>query len=161
MLNYNYKLFIKGFFMSKTNYTKAEEALSETLQKMTMNKFQKSVDKRGTENATAANTGEDKNPIPAQKHLLISLYQDLKLLSKHNQEIYEKLSMKKKDLKKFLDHPEAISLEEWEKIKQLRVEVDNLKKDLPQPSDEDIIKQQKRKHITKRFNINEKWMPLK
>lgn len=153
--------------MAKTNYTKVEEVLNEGLRKIKVNQLLEEAD------AAAAVGGsqemQEREGAPTDEtgrtHLIATLKHDLKQLHKQKHDPYEKLGLKKSELNKFLDNQEALTPQDWEMIKQLRKRIDEFKeelaKNLPSTTDDDLIKQARRKHINKRFNVNEKWLPLK
>ena len=165
----------KGVFMVKTNFTKVEEALVEGLRKITVKHLldladmASSLEKRPKINTleppAAPETKEDLQLREARMQLITSLNRDLKALSKHDVNTYKELGFKRNDLKKFLEHPDALSPEEWDKIKSIKEQVSTFKKELmktlPNSSDDDIVNAERKKHVNKRFNINEKWLPLK
>lgn len=158
--------------MPKTNFTKVEEALVEGLRKITVNHLLEladlaaAVDARPKEPQTPDNliSKEDKQLKQARLHLINSLNKDLKDLKKHDTELYSKVQFKRKDLKKFLEHPDSLSPEEWDKIKKVKEQVESFKqelvKGLPVSTDEDLVEKERKKHVNKRFNTNEKWLPL-
>lgn len=145
--------------MAKTNFTKVEEILDEGLRKITVEHLLDLTDK--PDGARQKKFESSSSRI----NVVSMLLKDLKQLQKQGKEPYEKLGIKKNFLKKFIDHPEVITPEEWKTIQGIKTKLDVFKKELaekhPQVSDDDVIAQQRRRHITKRFNINEKWVPLK
>jgi chromosome segregation ATPase len=147
--------------MAKTNFTKVEEALSEGLRKITVNNLLDTADAISGKKATVSASQD----VSAQKKLLITLQHDLKQLHKQMPGIYAEINIPQTKLKEFLSHSEQISLEDWEKIKKAKKKCDELKEKHSKldslPQDADLISKERRKHINKRFNINEKWLPLK
>lgn len=148
--------------MTKTNFTKAEEALSETLQKLTV---QKLLD----ESPSSKNKGKTSSKhlaqeIQAQHRFLVALKRDLQRLYKRDQGIYKQIGISKKDLDLLLQISEKQSDKEWEKLKLIRNNIDKLLKSLPKVDettpDDTLLQQQRQRHETKRFNVNEKWLPL-
>lgn len=161
--------------MSKTNFTKVEESLNEGIRKMEVRKLLKEADQAQAERNASANvpTSQSQNTAEttlntqlteSRTHLLTSLQKDLKNLHKEHPPFYTKLGVKSKDLKKFLENPSSISPQDWEKLKKIKNEIDNYKKELtknlPQSSDEDLVNVARTKSINKRFNVNDKWLPL-
>jgi len=142
--------------MTKTNFTKVEEALNEGLRKMTASHLLEMAD------SSAKTGGVTSNPFQAAiKRLIALLKHDLKQLEKQDPDFYQNLGLKKPGLKKLLSDPEHLTPEDWESIKQIKEKIDQYKQKTPAPADEQIIQKERRKHINKRFNINEKWLPLK
>src|SRR5262249_28279924 len=100
----------------------------------------------------------------AQSHLITSLQRDLKRFQKKDAEIYTKLVVPKRKLKKMFETLASLTPEDWETIKQIRKKIDLYKaevtKQLPQQSDDELVKSERQEHITRRYNVNKKWLPL-
>ena len=146
--------------MAKTNFTKVEEALVEGLRKLTISQLIEMADAASKEGKAipAAKTLE-----AIQKALLSAIKRDLQKLHKQDPQIYTKIGIKKADIKNFAE--KTLTTEEWESIKQIKNKLDNYKKEIsdknPLDSDDQIIENERVKHVNKRFNVNEKWLPLK
>ncbi len=147
--------------MAKTNFTKVEEALDVGLRKIGITKLLQLAD-------VAAGTGKnllEKESSPPSKeahiHQLNFLRKDLRQLHKNDPEIYSKLGFKKNDLKELIDKEGSLTPKNWEFIQQIKEKVEAYKKTLPENSNEQLVEKERVKHINKRFNINEKWLPLK
>jgi hypothetical protein len=144
--------------MAKTNYTKVEHALEEGLRKMTVSRLGELADI----SAGIGQSDESKDKLTKPQRLLIRRVKlDLMRLSKKDKKIYAKLKLKKSELKKTFEDPESLSKDDWKKLRILRKKTKAMLETLyPKSSDEDLIEQEQEKHITKRFNVNEKWLPL-
>lgn len=154
--------------MAKTNYTKVEEALAEGMRKIEVTRLLDIAD----ENA-AINSGKVPPVAPTKPskdnaiHLkrLTTIYHDLKLLEKAGKEPYTQLKIKKEEIKNFIKDPSALNADDWNKVKMWKGLVAEykavVKEQQHEPSNEDLIKQQRKQQTTKRFNINEKWIPLR
>lgn len=142
--------------MAKTNFTKVEEKLDEGLRKMTVEHL--------LELADAATKPKDNKQDHSRLQVILSLQRDMKFLDKENQTPYELFGMNKKTISKYLKNPDKLTAEEWEGVKQIQGKVHKFRKDFEknstQSNDDNLIEQQRRSHITKRFNINDKWLPL-
>lgn len=151
--------------MAKTNFTKVEEALAEGLRKISVNKLLDSADQAGAAaQPDKAIKSPEKGASTAEGQLLAAVHVELKHLQKLGHDPYTKLDIDRKELKKFLDNPAALSLEDWEGIKKIKAKIEAFRKELeklPHITDEELVKQEMKKHKTKRFNINEKWVPLR
>lgn len=139
--------------MPKTDFSKAEDSFSESLRKF-------NVDKLWTETEKKKKTTEDEE----KKQLLIALQFDLKRLHRHNPDFYKKIGKTKKEIANLLAHPDALEESQWEEIKKIKTQIDLLieeaSKQAPLLSNDELIKEERRKHINKRFNVNDKWLPL-
>jgi hypothetical protein len=146
--------------MAKTNYTKVEEALAEGLRKISVNQF-----------LAAAPSTKQSHSIGQQElsakrsRLLRSLHTELNYLQKQGHQVYEKYQIKKSWINKLIETPNEITTEEWDKIVKLKAQLVAFKKGLenksPEEINENLVKEQTKKNLTKRFNVNEKWLPLK
>lgn len=147
--------------MAKTNYTKAEEALREALQKISVEQLLELADAHhGTANSTAE---EALQMARARQHIVNGLQRDLKKLSKSDNDIYAKLEIKRKSFEQLLVEPVKLSAEDWATIVAVKSKVDEAIKQLPASTEtnDQLVEQQRHKHINKRFNVNDKWLPLK
>lgn len=141
--------------MAKANYTKVEGALNEGLLKIGVSRLLDITE------AAILGYADQGRPLG---QLLAALHYELKALKHQGIDPYEKLGIDKKDLKRFSDNPDSLTPEDLQKIKQLKEKIEAFKKELeaksPPASDEDVVNTERRKHINKRFNVNEKWLPL-
>jgi len=149
--------------MSKTNYSKVEKALDDGLQKMVASQLLDLAD-------AASNMGK---PIPSEQlpslemrtATLKSLDRDLKKLHRKDAGVYKKVGFVRSALKKLIDHPDTLTPEDWKQVKKIKEKVEVYKKELaktlPQTSDDTLVESERVKHINKRFNTNENWLPLK
>lgn len=155
-------------FMTKINFTKAEEILTERLRNITVNGLLEEADSATIQRNPSSSPDlvqTQKKQNAARSQIIGILKRDLEFLHKHGQSLYEKLKIKKSHLGKFIENPETLTEKEWVRIKEIKTHVEEAKKlfteSLPKTSDEDLINQQRKRHLKKRFNINEKWLPLK
>ena len=145
--------------MAKTNYTKVDQAADLGLRKMEIDRLFE---------ATPAKS-KSKTPVSAEEKARLKLLEGVKrdiqhLDAKRHKELYAALGYKRQDLKALIENPANLTLEEWEKIKQIKVGIEKYRKEvmaqLPTQNDEKIIEEQRTKHINKRYNVNDKWLPL-
>lgn len=142
--------------MPKTNFSKAEEAISETVQKLNREKLLEMADEASGQ-APATSLETKRFPVISQ------LDRDLKRISSIDKEIYKLLGLKKKMVASWIQDFAKLSDEEWQKVMKAKASLDEYIKSNPAkvPTDEQIVESQRSKHINKRFNVNEKWLPLK
>jgi hypothetical protein len=150
------------FNMPKTNYTKVEEMLNQSLHKIQVNHLLEEADE-ATKSQGSAVSAESAKKLSSTT-LISSIQRDLKNLYKKDSATYIKLGIKKKYLKRWIETPEALTPEEMETLKQIQEKIkifkEELKTRLPAIQDEAIVESQRTKHINKRYNVNEKWLPL-
>jgi hypothetical protein len=143
--------------MAKTNFSKAEESMGDALQKLTMQQLLELAD-------IHAGTIEELSKRTKVRTLLIkALKYELSRLYRQNSEIYRKLKVKKSTLEKWIADAKDLSDEDWQKIILLKeqVEAELKQSSATQPTDLQHVEKERRKHINKRYNVNEKWLPLK
>lgn len=145
--------------MAKTNFTKVELALEEGLRKMTVSRLCELAD-------IAAGIGQSEQSeetlTKAQRLLIRRIQLDLMRLRKKDSKIYAKLKIKKSELTKKLEDPESLTKDDWKELKALRKKTKTMIETYyPKSSNEKLIEHEQERHVTKRFNVNEKWLPLK
>ena len=148
--------------MAKTDYTKAENLLTEGLLKMTVSELLELADK-----ASSFKHPEKATSLPslqARVILLSFMEHDLELLSKVEGAHLSELGITPKELKEALDKAKELSLEDWIRLKKIRERVLEYKQELwdkiPHASNEELVEQERKKHVYKRFNVRDKWLPL-
>lgn len=143
--------------MAKTNFTKVEAALDEGMRKMTMQHLHALTD-----SLSSINTDEIKTNIEAQKKMITILKFELNWMHTHDISLHKKIGIKKSEIDALLSKP-SLELEDLEKIKDIKAKIDTLKKEISEESsvtDDQLIEKERIKHINKRFNVNDKWLPL-
>lgn len=149
--------------MAKTNYTKVEEALTEGLRKIEVDKLLEIADQNaGKPQAHPLRTKPKVNPIHRKRLMLIN--QELLSLEKIGKDPYRRLNIDQQEIKKFLADPASLNLENWARVKKIKEQIAIYKLELEKKdgdsSNETLVNEQRKSHITKRFNINKKWLPL-
>lgn len=144
--------------MAKTNFKKVENALEEGLRKMTVGKLCSLADiAAGIGNPSGGGANISKH----RQQLIRHLKTDLTRLKKVDSKIYAKLRVKKGELEVKFSTLEKLDETEWQALEDLRAKTKVLVEEYyPKSSDEDLIKKEQAKHHSKRFNVNEKWLPL-
>lgn len=138
--------------MAKTNYTKAEEAFGAALERMKVEDL--------LEQADAASGKSKESLIKKRMPVVQSLKRELKRLQGVDRGIYKKLKVNKKTLEQVLSNVAYLNTTEWQQILDFKSQVDSLVKKLPVVGDAEIVDQERHKHINKRFNVSERWLPL-
>lgn len=146
--------------MSKTNFSKVEKALDEGMVKMKSQALLHEADAlKGVQEIDSKLPPKDECSA-----VLNQLQRDLKKLKKEDAKIYKKLSFHKIDLKKLITNPSLLTPQDWKSVKDIKERLDQYKKELasrlPQVSDQDIVNNEREKHLNKRFNVSKKWIPL-
>lgn len=155
--------------MSKIDFSKVENALREGLLKMSIQQLIVLADLANipfglAEKEVSNNQDVSTQTAQALAHALKNLETDLKKLKKKDASMYEKLGINKQELKQFFEHPQDLTPQDWEKIRKIRDQIEIYKQELRKNlkvSDQDIVQSERKKQNYKRFNVNEKWIPLK
>lgn len=145
--------------MAKTNFTKVEEALDEGLRQIIKDKLHSLTDSI----SNISTQGVEKADLASKKQLIAALKFELNWMAKQDPSLHHKLGIKKSEIKKLIETKEKLTQEDFEKIKFIKEKIDVLKKELEEKSPESndqLIEKERIKHINKRFNTNDKWLPL-
>ena len=159
--------------MAKTNFTKVEEALSEGIRKIEVNRLLIIADENAAANASKSEdeqlgteTGKAKPAPPkvdaANLQRLTTVHHELKALDKLGEQPYARLGIDKDEIKKFMKNPVVLTEDDWEKVKAIKEQIAAYKQERQMPgTDDELITQQRKNQKTKRFNISSKWIPLR
>lgn len=146
--------------MAKTNFSKVEGALNEGLLKLTVKNLLDLADV-----ASGKNVQNPAKIAEARKTLANVLKLELKHLAKQDAEIYTKLQLDKDALAKLMEHSDNLTNAEWDQLLNAKVKVDQFRQEqqkaLTPEVNEKLVEEERHKHINKRFNINDKWLPLR
>ena len=146
--------------MAKVNFTKVEDAFDKALQKLFIDHL--------SELAAIANVIQDPQSSLSSKTIedIISRFQkELKKLKKKDPKLYERLELSADVEKRFALPSNEFLQEDWLRLKALKMRIDELKHELygQESLDEEFEKQvskERRRHVNKRFNIRDGWLPL-
>lgn len=156
--------------MAKTNFSKVEDSLKAGLEKMQRESLGKLADiaqkatrpelKAILEKSVKAAT----KAILEKKAILHIIRQSLRDLSLKT-EFYEFLGIPRADLLALVGRSTELSQDEWGKLNEIKKKIhlhkEELQKKNPELNDEQLINKERKRHINKRFNVREKWLPIK
>lgn len=102
----------------------------------------------------------------SKEHVTAALRAELQRLQQHKDQPFKKLGFSQEKIDRILEHPEEITPEEWQSIKQAKNNIlikEEIARQAPeqQTMNETLVEEERRKHINKRFNIRDGWLPLK
>lgn len=149
--------------MKKTNFKKVEKALEDGLIKMTSDRL---LDEAKTKSPINPKDSVQDLPSREVSHTVMqNIYKELKKMHKEDESAYKKIGFHRQNLKKLIENPDLLTPADWIKIKQVQDRISQYKQELakllPFQSDDDLMEEQRAKNATKRFNVNDKWLPLK
>ena len=146
--------------MAKANFSKIEGALEKGLQDIQVGRLLKLTEKpsKMPEGVT------DKTEYTPKQNIIL-IQKDLKLLVKQDSGIYQKLKLKKQEIKdlaaKVNNTSAKLSEEEKQRINAIRELIAKSKEELiATKMPETQVEAERVKHVNKRINVNEKWLPL-
>lgn len=147
--------------MAKVNYTKVEEAMANAILK-------RMIDHLGELAAIAIlSEGNASKKIPESKasEILKNFQNELKNLKEKDVKLYGRLELTPEEEARISLSVAELTPDDWKKLLSLRERIVDLKKELlgqpvENPEDEVHIEQQRTKHINKRYNVNDEWLPL-
>lgn len=146
--------------MAKVNFSKVEKSFDRALQKLFVDNL--------SDLAAIANIIQDpKSGISSKtiEEIITKFQKELKKIKKQDPILFSKLQLTVEDEERFARPSSEYSQEDWERLKTLKLRIDELKKELyGQESidaeyDNQVSKERKR-HVNKRFNIRDGWLPL-
>lgn len=149
--------------MSQINFTKIEQLIDESLRKMSVERLLYLADVAANIGQSVAITEkEGKSQDAHQKQKACAkLYTNLLKLSEKDAKIYAKIQIRKSSVDRLIDKMDSLTEQEWVIIQALLQETNELmKQHYPKISDEELVENEIQRHINKRLNINEKWLPL-
>lgn len=139
--------------MAKTNYSKVEELLAQSQERL---KIQGWLDMTKEESSP-----EELNP---KAYLVASLRFGLDLLPAGDKAFYSDLGLRRAEILKLIRKPESLEEKDWGLVKEiqekLRLYLEGIAEQLPQLSNEELIESERVKHITRRFDTRDRWLPL-
>lgn len=146
--------------MTKINFTKAEKAFDDAIQKLIIDNL--------FDLASLADAVEEPalySHTPQIQDVIERFHKELKKLKKKDQKLYEKLHLLPEEELRLSANPEHFDQTDWLRVKNLKEKIELLKKEfygeeIVQIENENQVSKERKKHINKRFNIREGWLPL-
>lgn len=154
--------------MAKTNFTKAENLLKENLTKIEVTRLGKIADIAQKVKPEMRKLIEQAATVGAKAELdrKLLLRRILRAMKEFNSpEFYQAIGMSSDELETLLKDPSEISPDDWNRLYIIREKIMSFRKSYqethPEVSESTLIEKERHRHINKRFNVNEKWLPLK
>lgn len=146
--------------MPKVNFTKVENAFDRALQKVFIDNL--------SELAAIANVIQDPQANVSSKtieDIIIRFHKELKKLKKQDPKLFHRLNLSPKEEKRLALPSTEFLQEDWLRLRALKLRIDELKKELYGEESlnaefDSQVAKERRKHINKRFNIRDGWLPL-
>lgn len=163
--------------MSKTNWTKVEESLNEGLHRMKVErlnqeaedlaKLKKNADAaKGTQEVeTGSPKAKEEELTPERRQKIKQLQLALAWLKRKDKDLFTHLKFPKEKILDMIQNPDQLRGTDWTRLEMVLKRAEARKaqilEDQGVDDDEVLIEQQRQRHLKKRFNVNEKWLPLK
>lgn len=146
--------------MPKVNFTKVENAFDRALQKVFIDNL--------SELAAIANVIQDPQANVSSKtieEIIIRFHKELKKLKKQDPKLFHRLNLSPKEEERLALPSTEFLQEDWLRLRALKLRIDELKKELYGEESlnaefDSQVAKERRKHINKRFNIRDGWLPL-
>lgn len=150
--------------MAKVNFKKVEDEFDKGVQKLFIDNL--------AELATIANLTQDpKSRLSSQEieEIIIRFRKELEKLKKQNVQLYEMLNLTQAEEERFAIPSHEFMQQDWLRLKDLKLRIDELKRELhgkesttPEnvEANESIVTKERQRHINKRFNVRDDWLPL-
>ena len=144
----------------KVDFSKVENILSDTLRKIFIDRL--------SELAIIANLIQTSTQATDPKlidEVASSFQKELSKLKRKDKKIYLKLGLSEVDEERFKISPSQFTQEDWILLKELKQRIDELKRELlgdelPNLEYEQQVEHERKRHVYKRFNIRDNWIPL-
>lgn len=146
--------------MPKVNFSKVERSFDRALQKLLIDNL--------SELASIANVINDPQTHISSKvieEIIIKFQKELKKMKKKDPILFKKLRLSTEEEERFHLPISDYIQEDWLRLKLLKLRIDELKRELygqdsiEEKNEKQVVKE-RRRHINKRFNIREGWLPL-
>lgn len=158
-----------GAYMAKTNFTKVEGLLEAQLAKMEAKDLGKLADIAQKVERPEMRKLVEKASIAAAKNeidrnsLIHAIQQAIKKFK--DPSFYTAIGITSEELQVLLSTPkENLTDKQWGQLQDLRPKIIEFKKKFtdthPEAADETLVKKERNKHLNKRFNVKDKWLPL-
>lgn len=146
--------------MPKVNFEKVEKAFDKAAEVVFIENL--------SELATIITAIEHPETEQSKKYIEIvsTRFQKLlKKLKKADLKLFQRLGMKEEDEKRLMSPPQQFTQEDWRYLKEVKDRIDSLKKELYgeeilNTEFEAQVTKERKRHINKRFNVKDGWLPL-
>lgn len=147
--------------MAKVSFTKAEQSFDRAVRQLLIDNL--------SEIATIVDVAHDKDKkisSEALAELIAKFNKQLQKIRKNDTGLYQKLALSAEDEKRLSKPSTEYIQADWLFMKELKLRIDELKSELygkgaPDTTQEAQVEKERKRHINKRFNIRDGWLPLK
>lgn len=152
----------------KQNFSKAEEALANRLKQMEVDHLNKLAEIAQRVGKPELRNMIEKAALAANKTALErkAVFHFVKEGLKKYKEpvVFTAVGTTLDEVQKVVQQTEPLSNEQWQLLTKVKESMQSAKQRYlqghPGINDNQIVEKERKKHINKRFNVNEKWLPL-
>lgn len=158
--------------MAKTKYDQVESAVDDGLLKIKAEQLiENSEVASKTKNvpknlqSTRKKLEELSSKKKQERRLIAAAMQyDVERLFKRKTHLYTEIGTYHDEFTELVKHTDSMDEEKWKRLLEIKEKLDEIKKKADEEknsqTDDTIVEQQRKKHINKRFNVSDKWLPL-
>ncbi|MBT3393534.1 MAG: hypothetical protein HN411_00275 [Waddliaceae bacterium] len=162
--------------MAKTNYGEMEKSISRTLKKYKRDELLVQADEAQKELKSKKKNETRRKEATTKKERVQATKEEVKekafdaikkklsmLNNRSKRVLFEKLNLNKEELKKYISDHNKLSREDWKMIKQIQKQISTYSENIEnfeQEFNDKIINSEKNKHVNKRLNVRDNWLPL-
>ena len=148
--------------MSKVNFSKVEKSFEKAMEKRLIEEL--------SELAIIADGIQDPKKVVSSKaveEIIDRIQKELKKIKEEDEVLFKKLNLSPEvEQRLYISLPNEFLQEDWLHLKELKQRLDELKKELHgtetlNAENNEQIEKERKKHINKRFNVREGWLPLR
>ena len=151
--------------MAKINFSKVEKSFDRALQKLLIDQLSELASIANVIHDNCVQDPQKTLSSPSSEQIIKQFQKELKKLKERDPLLFEKLDISPEDEKRFYHPAQEYLQEDWICLKNLKIRIDELKRELYGQEKLDAeheaqISKERRRHINKRHNIREGWLPL-
>jgi len=156
--------------MAKTNFTKVEESLKSGMEKIKISNLGKMADiaqeaaskpeMKGLMEKAALVASKMSIERKATLHIIEQALNDYP-----DDAFFQLIDCNRQQIVELINRKESLKRNEWETLRQVKIKITDFKNTKLQKNsekaNEKLIDSERQRHKNKRFNVREKWLPLK
>lgn len=146
--------------MAKINFSKVEKSFDNAVQRLFIENL--------TELGAIANMVQD-SQVPTSSHaieeVIAKFQKQLKKIKEQDLLMFNKLNLTPEEEQRFYLPSTEYTQQDWLRLKEFKQRIEELKRELCgqetiNPDHDDQITKERRRHVNKRFNVRDGWLPL-
>lgn len=157
--------------MPRNNYEKVDSAMEAGLLRIKAEKLVKESEKKSNVNSAPENLRSAREKLAEvadqrkkeRRLLATGMRVDIDLYFVKDRQLYTKLGTYHEEFMDLVAKSDSMDEEKWKRLMEIKEKLDAYKKEKNKkaPNDEKLIELERKKHINKRHNIKDNWLPLR